>query len=470
MQVLTADWCMHARRMPVWTGIQYLFFWLTSVAWMFGQLAVGQVSDCCAQCNTGYVSLNSAMTSINCLIPGRTGRPNWQNCPVECARGGAFFSLYCMGCDYNQYQDRYNCKADISCKACPSGKVGTGDVTDLCQRCEVGYKILNYACSACDPGKYQGSEHQTFCSDCAPGSFSSSGASSCSVWTTCTAGQYVSTAGGSTQNRLCINCPAGKYTTGTNIVTCPDCGAGTFQPLEGKTSCSTFNCCQAGQKTTRYGSATQDYACEACPSPWTTLLGSETACTSCVAGTYQDTTVNPATCTTCACTGGGERYISCPAGSTKKGCPYCTGTQAGSYCAAGMQPSAVCDGLGTTDTTCVACPAGSHKPNGNQRSCEQCPTGFYKPAPASINNCTACTNRNPTNQNLAFYTAWTASAATNTCPWYVCFGDAVYGACKTLSVYAIQVVYSWILQEFCYWTMRVMRVADWEVVARWSHR
>ena len=40
----------------------------------------------------------------------------------------------------------------------------------------------------------------------------------------------------------------------------------------------------------------------------------------------------------------------------------------------------------------------------------------------------------------------------------------------TIMMCAIQVLCRWILQEFNYWTMRVMRVADWEVVARWSHR
>lgn len=432
MQVLTAAWCMHARRMPVWTGIQYLFFWFTSLAWIFGQLAVGQVANCCTQCKTGYVLQNSVQTSINCLIPGRTGRASWRDCTVDCVDelNSVLYDTYCNICQgNNQYKDRNNCQSD--CKACPSGKVGSGTPDDLCQTCQPGTYVYNYGCTPCPKGTAQSLTHQTSCGTCTNSYSPSEGATKCRDYSFCQAGQYMTRDGTPSSNRECAWCPAGKYNEYKNVDTeCFTCPDGKFQSFEGLTFCYDFIPCAPGEKTISVGSKIQDYVCEACPSPWTTLLGSETTCTSCVAGKYKDTTVNPATCTTCACTGGGERYILCPAGSTRKECPYCTGTQPMGFCDAGKQPSYRCDGRGAADAECVACPAGSHKPNRDQQWCDQCPTGFYKPAPASTNNCEACTNRNPTNQNLAFYTAWTASPATNTCPWYVWFGAACYGTCR----------------------------------------
>jgi Tyrosine-protein kinase ephrin type A/B receptor-like len=294
------------------------------------------------------------------------------------------------------------------------------DLTD--GQCSYGEYDAGFYCLACPAGKYQdaATHWSSSCKGCPDGTVAElDGSTKCTYYRNCQPGTYVFSQPSATVDRICWQCGLGKYSSSTNVNSCSDCEAGKFQASNGGSSCSTFNYCQAGQKTTRYGNSIQDYGCEACPSPWTTLAGSETVCTSCVAGKYKDTTVSPVACTTCACTGGGERYISCPAGSTAKQCPYCTGTQTMGFCEAGKQPSYVCDGRGTVDATCVECAAGSHKPNRNQQWCEQCPTGFYKPVPASINNCTACTNRNPTNQNLAFYTAWTASPATNTCPWYV---------------------------------------------------
>ena len=316
------------------------------------------------------------------------------------------------GCSAGYYFPENDC---WECNACPLGS--------FCQGSEI------YTCLR---GEYQDEYAQTSCKSCTARSSyqDNTGAAGCKPCSSCAAGQRIAQYCTLTSDTICETCLPGSVSTNPISSSCSLCSDGKYQDKSGGSSCETQPVCVAGEYTEVVGNNAVKTVCKACGSPWTTLSGSYTACTSCVAGTYQDTTVNPATCTTCACTGGGERYILCPAGSTAKQCPYCTGTPTKGFCEVGKQPSYRCDGRDTVDATCVACPAGSHKPNRDQQWCEECPTGFYKLGPASINSCTACTNRNPTNQNLAFYTAWTSSPASNTCPWYVWFGAACYGTCR----------------------------------------
>jgi hypothetical protein len=187
-----------------------------------------------------------------------------------------------------------------------------------------------------------------------------------------------------------------------------------YQNLAGQTGCKGQVACVAGQYTIQAGSATVENRCGACASPWSTKLGTEGSCDYCVKGKYKSNGV----CLDCSCTGGSaERYMGCVVGSILQTCPYCTGTQPGSYCAVGKEPSFVCTGAQDTDTTCTECNAGYHKPLQAQRSCDKCDTGYYKTS-KSVSSCSPCTNKNPANAALATYTAWGVTAATgNTCPW-----------------------------------------------------
>lgn len=382
-------------------------------------LASAQTTSCCEQCKTGYVYKLGVNTRINCNIPGQTANSGWSDCPSECTTNLSPLRDYCMSCSDNYYMDFSRCTS--ACLACPAGKVGTGSPDDQCQRCSPGYRIEISACVKCVPGKYQNLYHQTSCQDCDQNYYSDTpGASACTMMRSCIAGQYMSRDGDSARDRECSSCPAGKYSEYRNIDTeCSSCPPGKFQEFEAMTFCYDHRQCVPGSRLVSAGTSTKDYVCEDCVRPWTTIVGTQTVCSDCVAGKYKLGSSVTATCVDCNCANQGEVYTACPAGSNAKTCTPCTGTRAGAYCAAGYEPSAVCDGTQTQDTQCVMCPAGKHKPSATVRSCVSCPTAYYKPPPASAATCAACTNK----PSDAEYLPWTGldgsriEPTTSQCPW-----------------------------------------------------
>src|SRR6185369_13654646 len=76
---------------------------------------------------------------------------------------------------------------------------------------------------------------------------STTNVSSCTAWTTCAAGKYVSTAGSSTTDRACTSC-----------------GANTFSSTTNASSCSPWKICTwATSGTVTPGSSTADAVCGA---------------------------------------------------------------------------------------------------------------------------------------------------------------------------------------------------------------
>jgi hypothetical protein len=211
-------------------------------------------------------------------------------------------------------------------------------------------------------------------------------------------------------------CPAGSACQNGIRTICP---AETYQPSEGQTSCLP------------------------CPANTYQASSGQTSCQPCnlAPGYYGQTVGGVATCTRCVCTGRGQVYVSCPAGSQALGCPPCTGgdSDTGYTCPVGMQPSVVCDGTQTTNAVCVNCPAGKHKPSNLDRWCGACPDGQYK-ASASAANCVPCTNKRPMSTDVAVYGAWASTTArtSNTCPWSCAAGHykPASGACVACNLTA----------------------------------
>lgn len=281
--------------------------------------------------------------------------------------------------------------------------------------CYPGTFYFGGGCQYCDAGKYQDLYGQISCKPCTSG-YAYMGSDRCYPFTNCRRGQYLAEARTAQSDSVCLDCDPGTYSDVLNAAACSVCPSGKYQPRSGQASCIDYTVCVPGQRTNIGGTTTADRGCTACVSPWTTTSGAQTACTDCVVGMYKLGS-SPGSCVACTCGGGGELYINCPAGSNAKTCSYCTGTQPRAYCAAGLQPSAVCDGTQTQDTTCVACPAGTHKPIADSRSCVLCPTGYYKASP-STGSCASCSNK-PAN---AEYVSWTAvtpptQPTTSNCPW-----------------------------------------------------
>jgi hypothetical protein len=105
-------------------------------------------------------------------------------------------------------------------------------------------------CTPCGSGqKYTGC---TTCADCDAGRYQTSTShsdTSCTVWSTCGAGQKQSVAPLLTRNRACVDCDAGRYQTSTS---------------HSSTLCAVWSTCGAGQKQSVAPLLTRNRACVGC--------------------------------------------------------------------------------------------------------------------------------------------------------------------------------------------------------------
>lgn len=302
------------------------------------------------------------------------------------------FGLFILDPDCINTRLCLGCIARMMPASALSGFYFLDSINCQCQYCPYGYKCPNNIDAvACQPGTYQDNYMASTCKNCDTGTYQDQSSQyyckSCATY--CNSGkrlvQCTSSAVG-----YCVDCDPGTYMWNNDYfqhtqTACTQCESGKYQNLAGSTACKTLTVCPAAQYASVAGTATQDTQCAGC-----------------------------ATCNA-------EYYIRCPRGSTAQACSPCTGgSVAPTFCAAGTEPNVVCTGTETVDSVCGACPAGKHKPLGTrQKMCEQCPTGFYKLAAATTANCTACTN----NIGKAVYTAWGAAvASSNACPFLCVVG------------------------------------------------
>ena len=252
------------------------------------------------------------------------------------------------------------------------------------------------ACTACGAGSYQ-SATGTACTGC-PSNSNSPVLSTAVAACTCNAG-YSGQNGGT-----CDACGTGKYKNTPGNSTCIDCGAGTYSAVAGASACTTcpanasspisstaatdctcpigyqFECLDSqtwigsygGCSVYKLGQSYNDYCeydgvcttcCQACANKCSSLNRDGSPCTSCVPGTYKNTT-GSAACTSCA----SGTYSSVDLGSCLR-CPDKTNSPASS-----------------SALTACTCNVGFTGPNGGP--CTQCVNGKYK----NVSGSGACTN------------------------------------------------------------------------------
>ena len=114
---------------------------------------------------------------------------------------------------------------------------------------------------------------------------SSTNTGSCSSWSTCVAGKYMSAAGTSTSNRQCLSCGSGKCAGAVLYVLRPDesllrfsaspfspqnssklapPATGTYSTTSNQLSCVAWLNCAAGKYVSNAGSSTNDRSCANC--------------------------------------------------------------------------------------------------------------------------------------------------------------------------------------------------------------
>ena len=179
----------------------------------------------------------------------------------------------------------------------------------------------------------------------------------------------------------CFSCDAGFYQPSSGATSCTPCPAGTWSPDVGATTCK--NLCAAGTfSTTPRGK--DNSVCESCPPGSYQLLEGQTSCVSLPAGYY-----SPNSSVSFFALGEtSDDFFMCPpgTGTAIRGLTdesQCTPCTAGSYqpepgqstckpCAAG---TANPHSHSSAPEDCAPCAEGSFSPDTAQASCDTCPPG-----------------------------------------------------------------------------------------------
>ena len=111
-----------------------------------------------------------------------------------------------------------------------------------------------------------------------PGKYTSaSNQGSCTAWSTCAAGKFVSDDGSRTSNRQCSDCSSGKasivpilapadlFTVGKVLIRSVSISLGKYTPSANQASCTTWSSCAPGTKVLQVPSALRDRTCTDCP-------------------------------------------------------------------------------------------------------------------------------------------------------------------------------------------------------------
>jgi len=223
-----------------------------------GLRTTGEGSEVCVSCDVGYESYQ-AKECISCLkgtkgVPGAGGAgATCEVCPVGFFQGelGASECTPCAEGNYNPYAQA------ARCYSCPSGLRTTGEGSEVCVSCDVGYESYQAKeCSICSKGTKgvpgAGGAGAT-CEECPVGFFQGElGASEC---TPCAEGNYNPYA----QAARCYPCPSGLRTTGEGSEVCVSCDVG-YESYQAK-ECSK---CLKGTKGVP-GAGGAGATCEECP-------------------------------------------------------------------------------------------------------------------------------------------------------------------------------------------------------------
>ncbi|EDQ86538.1 uncharacterized protein MONBRDRAFT_28239, partial [Monosiga brevicollis MX1] len=272
---------------------------------------------------------------------------------------------------------------DTFCDICTSTTYSPHPGMRYCWQCPAGH-VPNSERNGCDP--------------CSPGSYSRSGASSCTL---CPRGTFQPLSGqssctacpkGKFQNEeghgSCINCPAGIYNDQTGRSSCKLCGNGYYSPSPNAASCLR---CPAGW----YQDGTTSDRCTICPSGTYTPSWGYGICRDCSTRTYMPhnggiecyRTPSGYTVTTT----GASELETCPAGqvaysigypcydipSGREGVAYGAETPFTYYdCRPGTYQN-----ISDPMRVCASCPPGTYQSNSRQTSCNECPVGKFTDRP-----------------------------------------------------------------------------------------
>lgn len=232
----------------------------------------------CTSCDSGSCSCPAGTYGVDerfaecrgCESGSFTAEANLQECTPwsNCVAGSrvsntpsASQDRACAVCPAGKFTSGPNQSECLDANACPAGTIQTAP----------GTPSTPPTCSACEAGTYCAGGTAA-AAPCAAGTWDHDGspATACAAKTTCNAGQYISSAGTTTTNRICSSCAAGKYSTGTNAGSCTTCtaacsaAAGTFESTACSATtnrvCTAFPSCQG--LAANCGASSNDGCCK----------------------------------------------------------------------------------------------------------------------------------------------------------------------------------------------------------------
>ncbi|XP_053380888.1 uncharacterized protein LOC123562048 [Mercenaria mercenaria] len=316
----------------------------------------------CVACEAGtYQDETNQEDCKQCMPLGfttlQTGSTDETDCVSPCAPGSAWDSGLgrCKPCLQGKYQDEPNQK---ECKQCPSGRTTLGEGSKNENDCiDVNCSNLEWKC---DNG------------DCIPEVNRCDGSNDCadlsdeSDTKCCNIGQFYS------------------YTTNQ----CESCRAGTYQDIEGETSCID---CPKGMTSEEGSDASND--CRECLEGFEFIVGN-TDCTECPLDKYRE--IGMMTCEACPPNFGTDQTGTTRLTDCK---PKCT---AGQYYDSGQ-------------FQCEPCPVGQYQDQAKQTECIKCPTGTTTSGTGSINS-NQCTDICQAGYTLVYDTNGEPTTNCNPCP------------------------------------------------------
>jgi len=375
----------------------------------------------CAECPAGSYSTQSNILDCDPCVNDTWSKPGATECTacITCPPGtyqrqncSDTTPRACQECAAGTYS---NISDAFQCSTCPAGMWSTNGAVDCtpcrAESCDVGHFIsvnctstTNKRCEECPAGTYSDSVDSLSCTPCASEWWSRPGEYECHNCTDCYPGHQISTDCTSSNDRQCMECPAGTYEANENSASCSSCSSGTTWSPPGATNCTDCVQCQPGHY--QNVSCTADVAgvCAECPAGTYTSTTSQADLSSCQPCSSTSWSVAGAiACTSCeTCPAGTYNSVECTVTTARQ----CTNCPAGTYTSSTDQSSCTDCGDGTysfegatsceTCTTCLAghyitanCTSGSNSTNGTDTQCGECDAGYYAGGTNEV-SCTAC--------------------------------------------------------------------------------
>ncbi|XP_004345687.2 hypothetical protein CAOG_06097 [Capsaspora owczarzaki ATCC 30864] len=390
----------------------------------------GYATTTCTACVAGYQCPGGTNGPTSACVAGTYSGAKAATCS-QCAVNtyqAVAAQTSCINCPSDSSTLSLQGKTFCTCsEGYYAGSLGTNSMT--CTKCETGYSCSNNVRTICPVGYVQPTMGQPSCLPCAPGSYQpSTGQTTCintvagqyqdqqgqSGFKTCPAGTMQPSNGPASS---CTNCTVGNYQDQPASANCKPCPASsTSTPRASLCTCNSGyymsggNCvpCEIGYRcpgdnsryacqTNQFQNMTQQASCKPCPSDSTSSAGASVcACSSgrylssdwlcaacpagssclenvrtpCIAGKYQNTTLQSSckTCPSYSTSSEGSTLCTCSAGRYSAGfdaCPAC-------------QPGYMCPG----DNSRSACAINTYQANPTQSACVPCTSNSASPAAA----------------------------------------------------------------------------------------